>query len=43
LMLLQVLSVNPTVEDLTVMKDENLKCLCKNVLEVMGCTTDNRS
>jgi len=43
LALLKVLSVNPTLEEVNTMRDENLKCLCKNVLEVMGCTTDNRS
>lgn len=40
---LKVLSVNPTLEELKAMKDENLKCLCSNVLEVIRCTTDNRS
>lgn len=43
LALLKVLSVNPTLEEVNTMRDENLKCLYKNVLEVMGCTTDNRS
>ncbi|MEN3009010.1 tetratricopeptide repeat protein [Pseudothermotoga sp.] len=41
LTLLKVLSVNPTFEEVIAMKDENLKCLCTNILEVIRCTTDS--
>lgn len=43
LTLLKVLSMNPTFEEVNAVRDENLKCLCTNVLEVIRCTTDSTS
>ncbi|KAF2957904.1 hypothetical protein AS159_05790 [Thermotoga sp. Ku-13t] len=41
LTLLKVLSTDPTLDEVTTMKDENLKCLSTSVLEVIRCTTDS--